>query len=192
MDATQLTFEHAEIQSLDVSPNGMFLVLDSDRRGNHDVWLLPTAGGEMTPLTTDPTPDWSPRWSPDGKEIAFYAYRSGNRDIWVMPAQGGQARQLASHPGQDLHPSWSPDGNEIAFQSAGRSATMIVASKGGEPHPLATGFESRVEWWPDDGRWLVIQREGRLYRVRKEGGERRITTCGNSRWSTARFLASQA
>ena len=42
----------------------------------------------MTPLATDPTPDWNPRWSPDGKEIAFYSYRAGSRDIWVMPSRG--------------------------------------------------------------------------------------------------------
>jgi Tol biopolymer transport system component len=78
------------IQELDVSPNGMFFALGSDRRGNQDLWLLPAAGGEMTQLTSDPTPDWGPRWSPDGKEIAFYAYRSGNRDIWVMPAKAAR------------------------------------------------------------------------------------------------------
>ena len=84
-----------------MSPNGKTLVISSDRRGNKDLWLLPSTGGEMTQLTSDPTPDWAPRWSPDGKEIAFYAYRSGNRDIWVMPAQGGPARQLTAHPGVD-------------------------------------------------------------------------------------------
>ena len=100
-DAKQVTSEHAFIEFVDVSPDGALLAVSSDRRGNQDLWLLPAAGGEMTPLTTDPTPDWNPRWSPDGREIAFYAYRSGNRDIWVMPSRGGPARQLTSHPGQD-------------------------------------------------------------------------------------------
>ena len=170
-DAEQLTSEHAEIETLDVSPNSTLLAISSDRRGNKDVWLLPTAGGELTQLTTDPTPDWAPRWSPDGKEIAFYAYRSGNRDIWVMPAQGGPARQLTAHPGHDWFPSWSPDGREIAFQSNGRSATLLVEARGGEPRPLVTGgIQSRAEWF-SDGRWLLVQKEGRLHRVAREGGE---------------------
>src|SRR6185295_8247563 len=79
-DAEQVTSEHAHIEFVDVSPDGALLAVSSDRRGNQDLWLLPAAGGEMTPLTTDPAPDWDPRWSPDGREIAFYAYRSGNRD----------------------------------------------------------------------------------------------------------------
>ena len=72
-DAKQVTSEHAFIEFVDVSPDGAMLAVSSDRRGNQDLWLLPAAGGEMTPLTTDPTPDWNPRWSPDGREIAFYA-----------------------------------------------------------------------------------------------------------------------
>jgi Tol biopolymer transport system component len=112
-----VTSEHAYIEFLDVSPDGMLLALSSDRRGNQDLWVLPAAGGDMSPLTTDPTPDWSPRWSPDGREIAFYAYRNGNRDIWVMPSRGGPARQLTSHPSQETNPAWSPDGHEIAFYS---------------------------------------------------------------------------
>ncbi|HZL92857.1 MAG TPA: protein kinase, partial [Vicinamibacterales bacterium] len=56
-DATRVTSEHAYIEFLDVSPNGQRLALSSDRRGNQDLWVLPASGGEMTPLTTDPTPD---------------------------------------------------------------------------------------------------------------------------------------
>ena len=99
-DAQPLTSERAFIETLDVSPDGELLAMSSDRRGNQDLWLLPVAGGQMTPLTTDPTPDWHPSWSPNGSEIVFYAYRSGNRDIWVMPARGGPARPLASDPAQ--------------------------------------------------------------------------------------------
>ena len=120
-DAEQVTSEHALIEFVDLSPDGKLLAVSSDRRGNQDLWVLPAAGGEMTPLTTDPTPDWNPRWSPDGREMAFYAFRSGNRDIWVMPSRGGPARQLTSHPATDTRPSWSPDGREIVYQSvAGR------------------------------------------------------------------------
>ena len=68
-DAQQVTSEHANIEFVDVSPDGALLAVSSDRRGNQDLWLLPAAGGEMTPLTTDPTPDWNPRWSPNGARL---------------------------------------------------------------------------------------------------------------------------
>ena len=50
---------------------------------------MPSAGGEMQPLTSDPTPDWRPSVSADGKQIVFYAYRTGNRELWTMPLCGG-------------------------------------------------------------------------------------------------------
>jgi eukaryotic-like serine/threonine-protein kinase len=167
-EAQQLTVEHAEVETLDLSPDGKTLALSSDRRGNKDLWLVPSTGGEMTQLTIDPTPDWSPRWSPDGMEIAFYAYRSGNRDVWVMPARGGPARQLSVHVGDDSYPVWSPEGREIAFWSRSRSLTLIVDAKGSEPRPLNAVISSRAEWSPD-GKWLLVQRDGQRMRVARDG-----------------------
>jgi len=169
-DALQVTSERAFIEFVDVSPDRKALAISSDRRGNQDLWFLPVTGGEMTQLTTDPAPDWSPRWSPDGSEIAFYSYRSGNRDIWVMPARGGPARQLTTDPGQDRYATWSPDGQEIAFTSFGTRRTSIVRAGGGEPRSFPAAGGAIVEWSPD-GKGLVFLRENRLYLAAKDGGE---------------------
>jgi Tol biopolymer transport system component len=170
-DAMKVTSERAFIEFVDVSPDGQQLAVSSDRRGNQDLWVLPATGGEMTPLTTDPTPDWQPRWSPDGRQIGFYAYRSGNRDIWVMPARGGPARQLTFDPATDWFLSWSPvDGREITFvsQREGENAIWVVAATGGEPRRVTMG--GFVGWSPD-GQWLTGLREGKLFRIAKDGGE---------------------
>ena len=183
-DAKQLTSDNAFIEFVDASPDGSSLVLSSDRRGNPDLWLMPAAGGEMTPLTTDPTPDWFPRWSPNGREIAFHAYRTGNRDIFVMPSRGGAARQLTSDPAQDRIPSWSPDGQEVAFQSArlgGARRTWIVPAKGGEAYELMAG-SGGAEWSPEGG-WLLMARQDGLYRVARHGG-------GPSRLSSAHYASA--
>jgi Tol biopolymer transport system component len=169
-DAKAVTSERAFIEFLDVSPDRKWLAISSDRRGNQDLWLMPVDGGDMTQLTTDPTPDWNPRWSPNGQEIAFYAYRSGNRDIWVMPSKGGAARQLSNYPGTDRYVAWSPDGQEIAFVSvAATRRTLVVPPTGGEPRVLKAAEGTRVEWSPD-GESLVHTREGRLQRVGRDGG----------------------
>lgn len=173
VDAEQVTSEHAYIEFVDVSPDGAMLAVSSDRRGNQDLWLLPAAGGEMTPLTTDPAPDWNPRWSPDGREIAFYSYRSGNRDIWVMPSRGGPARQLTSHPAQDSNPTWSPDGHKLAFFSrrSGEAATWIVDPAGGEPRFVMKG-DFDLAAWSAKGEWtaLFAQNGNRFYRIPRGGG----------------------
>jgi Tol biopolymer transport system component len=167
-DATQITAEHAYIEFVDVSPDGRQLAVSSDRRGNQDLWLLPAAGGEMTQLTDDPTPDWNPRWSPDGKEIAFYAYRSGNRDIWVMPSRGGPARQLTFRPGFDWYPTWRPDGGAIAFRAEqpNASETWIVPAAGGQPRFFAKGA---AESWSPDGQWLAGRIGFQLIGIRLDG-----------------------
>jgi Tol biopolymer transport system component/tRNA A-37 threonylcarbamoyl transferase component Bud32 len=185
-DAVQVTSERAYIEFVDVSPDGTTLAVSSDRRGNQDIYLLPTEGGELTPLTTDPTHDWNPRWSPDGREIAFYGYRSGNRDIWVVPSRGGPPRQLTSHPDQDWFQAWSPDGGEIAFHSAAASAVSIMPANGGERRLLATGVDPLVEWSPD-GRWFLLLRDGRLYRVAREGGELALLSLAIQQAYGARF-----
>jgi eukaryotic-like serine/threonine-protein kinase len=115
-DSEQMTFEEAYIEFVDVSRDGRRLLFSSDRAGNQDLWTMPI-GGEMTRLTTDPSPDWAPRWSPDESEIAFYSSRSGDREIWVMPAAGGIPRRLTFSPGLDAGSNWSPDGRTIAFRS---------------------------------------------------------------------------
>ncbi len=128
-DAQQLTFDEALIEYVDMSPDGKRLLVSSDRSGNADLWMLPRDGGEWMQVTSEPTPDWQPKWSPDGQDIAFYSYRTGRREIWVMPVSGGPARQLtagnATNP-ESWFPAWSPDGREIAFSSSGGGEDVSI------------------------------------------------------------------
>ena len=128
-DAEPLTFDQAFAEFVDVSPDGERLLVTSDRASNPDLWILPSDGGSMTPLTTGPTPDWDARWSPNGTQIAFYAYRTGAREIWVMPVEGGKARQLTTEGG--AWPSWSPDGQDIVFTGSGFQSVFVVPVAGG-------------------------------------------------------------
>ena len=128
-DAEQLTSDEAFIEFIDVTPNGLELVNGSDRRGNQDIWRMPSAGGDMQPVTSDPTPDWRPSVSADGKQIMFYAYRSGNRELWTMPLAGGPARQVTFHEAGDYHPVWSPDGSHIAFASLALGTSTCGSSR---------------------------------------------------------------
>ena len=118
-DALRVTSERAYIEFVDVSPDGQQLAVSSDRRGNQDLWVLPATGGEMTPLTTDPTPDWNPRWSPDGSRdrVLRVSQRQSGHLGDARPRRPGAATHIRTQP-IDWFPSWSPvDGREIAFQS---------------------------------------------------------------------------
>lgn len=167
-DAQPITAEHAFVEFVDISPDGSQIALSSDRRGNQDLYVMASGGGEMTQLSTDPAPDWNPRWSPDGRQMVFYSARSGNRDIWVMPSSGGPARQLSTNPRRESEPSWSPDGSEILYRSRGPQGTWVVAAAGGDARMLAQGFSPDPAWSPEG--WVLLAKQGKLYKVAKEGG----------------------
>ncbi len=50
------------------SPDGRTIAFSSDREGNMDVYLIPTAGGAVKRLTIHSADDTVVDWSPDGKE----------------------------------------------------------------------------------------------------------------------------
>ena len=191
-DAQQLTFDQAEVEFLDLSPDGQKLAVSSDRAGNPDLWIL-AAGGEMQQLTSDPTPDWDPEFSPDGREVAFYAYRSGNREIWVQPVGGGPARQLTRGVEESVYPDWSPDGKTIAYASriGGSADIWVVPAAGGEARKIIGGPSTYDEpAWSPDGAWLAFtsDRSGeyRIWRVPSAGGDPEPVTRGVGylpRWS---------
>jgi Tol biopolymer transport system component len=191
-DAEQLTFDNALIQFFDISPDDKLIALSSDRSGNQDLWVLPCGGGPMSRLTTDPAPDWCPRWSPDGSEIAFYAYRTGNRDIWVIPSEGGPAKQITTAPAEEVLPIWSPDGTKIAFTSrrSGNRDVWIRDLEGGEVRQITfdSTDESAYDWSPD-GIWLIFASGSGpyLHRVPAAGGEPEVLGKSQVVTSGARF-----
>ena len=173
-DAEQLTFDQAFVEFLDISPDGRRLVVNSNRSGFLDLWTLPAEGGEMQPITNDPSPDWNPAWSPDGEEIAFYSNRAGNRDIFVIPSGGGPARQLTTQTGGDRIPTWSPDGERIAYLSRrpGNDDIWVMSATGDDQRRLSFG---NMPVWSPDGRWIAFSSpnddDAHIWLVAPTGGE---------------------
>jgi dipeptidyl aminopeptidase/acylaminoacyl peptidase len=106
------------------SPDGTWIAfvvtaMDTEaNRGNSDVWVVPTAGGEPRRLTASPGADNNPRWSPDGKKIAFVSTRSGAPQVWTIDVAGGEAVQVTRLSTGASGIVWSPDGKKIAFASS--------------------------------------------------------------------------
>ena len=108
-----------------VSPDGQWVALGvtaydvKEDKGQSDIWLVPTAGGEARPLTTQDSNDTNPVWSPDGKWIAFESKRGDdeNPQVYVISTAGGEARRVTKVPTGAGTPKWFPDSQRLAFIS---------------------------------------------------------------------------
>src|SRR6056297_3374449 len=110
--------------SVDVSPDGKFLVFDF----LGDLYRLPIDGGDAVSLTDGIAWDFQPAFSPDGKRIAFISDRSGAENVWTMRVDGEDLRQVTDERAQLLHnPAWTPDGDFIAARKAYVSTRSIPA-----------------------------------------------------------------
>jgi len=174
-DGRTVTSGNAAIESHDISPDGEWIVYDSDLRGSQDLYKMPLEGGSPTPITDSPLDDWAPRWSPDGSEIAFVRdLGTGAWALMVAPADGGAAVQLVSDPVIWL-PTWSPSGLDIAFWRAPYGRTQLwvtsreaVGAPWGDPVRL-TNFGCYPTDWARDGRGVLCQAGDELLLVSRQG-----------------------
>jgi Tol biopolymer transport system component len=188
LDTTQLTFDEADLESLDVSHDGR-IVFSSDRGGNWDLWLLPAGGGTPQQLTTDPAIDAGPRWNPDGSEVGFYSSRTGHREIWLLPIAGGPARQMTHGESESIWPAWAPGGGQITFNEVGVGLSVVPA-EGGKGRRLTSNPLDNIPDWSPDGRWIAFDsaRDGvtQIWRVAASGERAERQTEGAGcvpRWS---------
>jgi Tol biopolymer transport system component/tRNA A-37 threonylcarbamoyl transferase component Bud32 len=165
--AVQVTTGNQVIERLTLSPDGHWLVFDSDRRGNADIYRLrlDQPGAEPEQLTADSANDYSPIMSPDRREILFHSLRLGNRDLWLMSSDGTNQRPLTRTPQNEFSGAWSPDGHAISFyaESAG-TLWLGIVSRGERDQwgtrRLVLPRTSSVAWWSPDGTRLAAIHDG--------------------------------
>jgi Tol biopolymer transport system component/imidazolonepropionase-like amidohydrolase len=98
--------------SVDVSPDGETLVFDL----LGDIYTMPAAGGEATPLTQGMAVDAQPRFSPDGTRIVFTSDRSGGEGVWIISLDRSDTTQITSGKRDKYDsPDWSPDGRYVFY-----------------------------------------------------------------------------
>jgi len=89
----------------DVSPDGKRMVYASYLgRSWHQLWLMPSAGGDAFPISYGDYDNTNPRWSPDGSKIAFISNRSGNTSLWIDTISGGAQTEVEARERKYLKP----------------------------------------------------------------------------------------
>ena len=189
---TPLTSGTQVIEGFDLSPDGAWLALDSDREGNQDIYKLSLLTGELVRLTSDNRDDFLPNWSPDGRWLAFHSIRQGTRDVFIMPSAGGAAQQLTNDPGQDRSPRWSPDGTQLVFESTRederREIYVLPRDSLGHWGRVRRVTQNGGRWpvWSPDGSTIAYLNTQGIWKVPVRGGEPKLltaTAAQHVRWS---------
>lgn len=107
----------------------------------HQLWLIPSQGGDAFPISYGDFDNTNPRWSPDGAKIAFISNRGGNTSLWIQEAQDGEQRQVVAEQRHYLKPMGELE--------------ITVLGPSGKPTPariFVTGEDGRA-YAPDDA-WM--------------------------------------
>ncbi len=112
--------------SLDVSPNGKFMIFDM----LGDLYKVDIKGGNATPLIQDFAWNIHPAISPDGKQVAFVSDRDGLSNVWIMDIDGTHLKQITREKKDIIHaPKWSPDGEYLVVTKGIMSSRSIPAGE---------------------------------------------------------------
>ena len=160
--AAPITNENQTVEGMGVSPDGNWIVYDSNRGGTQAIFRIPVDGGEPVQLTRDSADAFLPSWSPDGREIAYHSWQSGNRDVYIVGADGRARNAVTSYPGHEMYPIWSPSGRELLFISdRNKRWELHVISRNDDaswsaPRQVTTDFGYNGRWSPDGTRIAYV------------------------------------
>lgn len=163
------------------SPDGKTLVYCASRKGEFDVYSVPSTGGVETRLTNAEGLDDGPEFTPDGEYIWFNSVRTGLMQLWRMKADGSEQEQMTFDEDRN---SWfghvSPDGKTVAYitywkgdlepgQHLGNKNVelRIMPAAGGAPKTVVSLFGGQGtinvnSWAPDSRRFAFVS-----YRIEK-------------------------
>jgi Tol biopolymer transport system component len=130
------------------TPDGKFVVFDTDVKGNASIWLVNADGSEAKPLTDGSTDDFMPKVSPDGRYIVFGSFRNASYQIWRMDIDGRNPTQLTSGAGVPAF-SISPDGRWVICHPWVGGIFKVPIEGGSPVEFLAKGFTRNPQVSPD-------------------------------------------
>jgi Tol biopolymer transport system component/DNA-binding SARP family transcriptional activator len=175
--AARVTSGTQLVEVVSASPDGRWLLYDSNVDGNANIFRIPAGGGTPERLTDDPAPEYAAAMSPDGQEIAWQRFVRGERRVFVRRLDEDTARQVLAEPGDYGVPHFSPDGRALAIWSHDREAGSILIvrrdARGNWMRPAWRLEGGQLPRWSPDGRRLAFVRyDGGIETIPADSGAR--------------------
>jgi hypothetical protein len=162
LDPIQITTSSGTDRHPSWSPNGQFIVFESNRSGHWRIYRINPDGTNEIQLTFGPEEQVHPELSPDGTRIV-YVY--GNIDpssggvnssgLQIIPVGGGSPVTLIPNPGFKIwHPTWSSDQQYIYFDRADLDWDIyrVPVAGGAQSLVMSLGIDSFASISPDNSR----------------------------------------
>jgi dipeptidyl aminopeptidase/acylaminoacyl peptidase len=186
--SAETMWQFARIGNPALSPDGREAVyavttFDEEKdKGEADLYVVSTAGGEPRRLTSMAGNESEPAWSPDGRFIAFVAKRGEDKasQLYVIPTDGGEAVKVGDIPTGVATPRWFPDSSRIAFIS--RVWPDLAWDKAKERAEEREKAKMKAQAWDrvPVTYWdhFVDERQAHVFSIAREGGTPVAITLG--------------
>jgi Tol biopolymer transport system component len=144
------------------SPDGKWIIYNSDRNGHSTFFRKPSDGsGTEELLLTNDEIGLPSDWSRDGKYLIFGHGPVGytNWEVWAVPLEGERKPWLLVPHGQNsssIYGRLSPDGRWLAYASneSGRLEVYVVPFRGGQGRWQVSASGGNAPLWSQDGKEL--------------------------------------
>ncbi len=169
MSIERLTTDGKTTGSVNISPDGKYVVYEAERDDKHSLWLRQVATSSSVKLVPDSDDTYfGTTFSPDGNYIYFVKVSSqavSDGKLYKVPTLGGTPQEILSNIGSPV--TFSPDGKQFAFiregSPQGPTSQLVTANiDGSDQHPLyavtppLTYFERSGPSWSPDGKRIAV------------------------------------
>ncbi len=159
----RLTNDEAQDRYASYDPTGRYILFESDRSGNWDIFLLNKFEGKVVNLTSHVGSDRRPCWHPNGEKILFESDRSGVFTLYEMEISSRKTSRLKLENTNDATPifaRYSPDGKYITVSlqhDESHSEIHIFTEQGKSTRQLTQfGLRSYFPNWSPNGKYVVF------------------------------------
>jgi serine/threonine protein kinase/Tol biopolymer transport system component len=186
-DRKQLTSDGAIKISAAVTPDGRYIIFNSNRSGAFAIWRMDLDGNNQKQLTQNERFAYAAAASTDGNWVVYTGLRGGNWVLLKVSIDGGESTQVSDR--QCGNPGISPDGKLIACISPDERASFrwqaaIIPFDGGATTKLLDlppGFSITADLqWTPDGKSIVYvastNNVGNIYSQPIDGGPPKALT----------------